>query len=148
MFSQLLKPHLAKIYNVEIEEVRHNVQKERRIIDTLEPMMNQHRLIFDPRCIEEDFQSAKEHFSPDKAPQYMLFYQMSRISKQRGSLRHDDRLDSLAMAVKYFIDYLDVDQAYQKSREQEELLDAKLEAFKQRYYDEIPSSNDIRLWRK
>jgi len=40
MFMELLKPILARIYNVTIEETRSSTQKERRIIDTLEPVMN------------------------------------------------------------------------------------------------------------
>ena len=41
MFMELLKPTLTKIYPCTIEEVRHSIQKEKRIIDTLEPVMNQ-----------------------------------------------------------------------------------------------------------
>ena len=147
MFTQLLKPHLGRIYNVEVEEIRHNVQKEKRIIDTLEPIMNQHRLIFDPKCIEEDYVTAKENFSPDLAPQYMLFYQMSRLSKERGALRHDDRLDALSMAVKYFVDYLDVDQEFQRKRQKEEEMDKMLDKFREQYFNELPDSNSIRLWK-
>lgn len=148
MFTSLIKPHLGRIYQCDVEEIRHNVQKEMRIIDTLEPIMNQHRLIFDPKCIEEDYVSAMEHFSADKAPQYMLFYQMSRISKERGSLRHDDRLDALAMAVKYFVDYLNVDQEFQKNLAKEEEVDTMLNNFKTEWLDEKDQRNSIRLWRK
>ena len=34
----------------------------------------------------------------------MLFYQMSRMCKEKGAIRHDDRLDCLAQAVSYFQD--------------------------------------------
>ena len=34
----------------------------------------------------------------------MLFYQMSRICRQKYAVKHDDRLDCLAQGVKYFID--------------------------------------------
>lgn len=150
MFSQLLKPHLTRIYPVEVEEIRANISKEMRIIDTLEPVMNQHRLIIDKKCIQSDYDSAREHFSPDKAPQYMLFYQMSRLSKERGSLRHDDRLDALAQGVKFFLDYLDVDQAHQKKMRKEESTDRLLQQFANEWYEEHGSSNrnSIRLWSK
>ena len=36
------------------------------------------------------------------ALRYQLFYQMSRITKDKGSLAHDDRLDVLAMACEYW----------------------------------------------
>ena len=44
MATQLLKPVLADIHPCNVEEVRHSIQKEKRIIDTLEPIMNTHRL--------------------------------------------------------------------------------------------------------
>lgn len=149
MYSQLLKPHLTKIYPVTIEEVRATAQKELRIIDALEPVMNQHRLIIDPSVVEDDYNSAKLEFSADKAPKYMLFYQMARLSKERGSLQHDDRLDALAQGVKYFLDYLDVNQEMQKNIKKEEALDAMLNKFKEEWLESNTSStNSIRLWRK
>jgi len=149
MFSQLLKPKVSKVYPVEIEEVRATAQKELRIIDALEPIMNQHRLIFDPKTIVEDYETARANFSPDKAPQYMLFYQLSRISKERGSLKHDDRLDALAQGVKYFLDYLDVDQEMQTNIRKEEMQDKMLQDFANEWLEEHGSSNGntIRLWR-
>ena len=39
---------------------------------------------------------------------YMLFYQMSRMCREKGAVKHDDRLDSLAQGVKYFTDALSI----------------------------------------
>jgi len=36
----------------------------------------------------------------------MLFYQMSRMCREKGAVKHDDRLDCLAQGVKYFTDCL------------------------------------------
>ena len=36
----------------------------------------------------------------------MLFYQMSRMCREKGAVKHDDRLDSLSQGVKYFTDAL------------------------------------------
>ena len=148
MFTQLLKPHVTKIYPCEIEENHVTAQKELRIIDALEPVMNQHRLIFDQKTIQEDYDSARVSYSPDKAPQYMLFYQLSRLSKERGSLRHDDRLDSLAQGVKYFLDYLDVNQEFQKNERKSESVDRMLNSFADEWMEENGrDTNTIRLWR-
>ena len=38
----------------------------------------------------------------------MLFYQMSRMCRQKGAVKHDDRLDCLAQGVKYFTDALSI----------------------------------------
>ena len=119
MFSELIKPYLRKIYPVTMEEVRHSIQKEKRIIDTLEPVMNQHKLIIDPKVIQKDFDSVQHH-PPEKAQRYMLTYQMSRITRYRGSLAHDDRLDALAMGVAYWVEQMaaDVDREIRDRKEQ------------------------------
>jgi len=128
MFTELLKPHMLKTYPVSMEEVRHTKQKEARIIDTLEPVMNQHRLVIDPKVIQKDYETV-QHLPPEKAQRYMLIYQMTRITRQRGALAHDDRLDVLAMAVQYWVDQMaaDVDSAMQERKN--ELLDAELDKF-------------------
>ena len=113
MFTELLKPHLAKVHHqCEVEEVRHNIQKEKRIIDTLEPIMNQHRLIVCSSVIQQDRLSITDlsvDIEKDDRIKYQLFYQMSRITKQRGALAKDDRLDVLAMAVANFIESMAMD---------------------------------------
>jgi hypothetical protein len=80
----------------------------------------------------------------------MLFYQLSRLSKERGSLRHDDMLDSLAQGVQYFLDYLDVNQEFQKNERKSESTDRLLESFAKDWMDEHGggNKNTIRLWRK
>ncbi len=97
MFSQLLKPILGRIYPCTITEVKHSTQKEARIIDTLEPVMSSHRLIVDQKVIQKDFDTA-----PDI--KYSLFYQMTRLTRDRGAIIHDDRLDALAIAVNYWVE--------------------------------------------
>ena len=105
MFNQLLTPVMNKIHRVTISEVRHSKQKEKRIVDTLEPVMNSHKLIVDEAVIKNDYESTK-HYTPEKALRYQLFYQMTRITKERGTLAHDDRLDVLAIAVNYWVEQM------------------------------------------
>ena len=93
--------------NIDIEEVRANVRKEDRIIDSLEPVMNQHRLGIDKKVIEWDYASNKDE-APEKRLMYMLFYQMGRMCREKGAIRHDDRLDCLAQGIKYFTDALSI----------------------------------------
>lgn len=108
MFTTLLNPILRKKYKCCIEEVRHNTQKEKRIIDTLEPVMNQHKLIVDKSVIREDSKSI-EIYPLEKQQQYSLFYQMTRLTKDRGCLGHDDRIDCLAIAVAACLEMMSVD---------------------------------------
>jgi hypothetical protein len=128
MFSELLKPVLTKVYPCSIEEVRHNIQKEKRIVDTLEPVMNQHRLVIDQKALEKDYQSV-QHYPPESQSRYMLAHQMTRITKERGALVHDDRLDVLSMAVSYWVEQMAADADVSIKDRKEELLDMELEKF-------------------
>ena len=128
MFTELLKPYLLKTHPVAVEEVRHSKQKEHRIIDTLEPVMNQHKLVIDPKVIQKDYESVQD-MPPEKGIKYMLTYQMTRITKTRGALAHDDRLDVLAMAVQYWVDQMAADADVQIASRKEELLDTELDKF-------------------
>ena len=128
MFTELLKPFLRKIYPVTTEEVRHSKQKELRIIDTLEPVMNQHKLIIDPKVIQKDFDSVQHH-PPEKAQRYMLTYQMTRITKDRGSLAHDDRLDALAMGVAYWVEQMAADVEMEMQDRKNKLMMDELDKF-------------------
>jgi len=127
--AELFRKHLQQTKQaIDIEEVRANVRKEDRIIDTLEPVLNQHRLIVNRSVVEWDYNSNKEA-PPEERLLYMLFYQMSRMCREKGAVKHDDRLDCLAQGVKYFTDALAISaQEEIKSRKREEWNDM-LEAF-------------------
>ena len=104
--AELFRKHLINTRQaIDIEEVRANVRKEDRIIDSLEPVLNQHRLVCDRSVIDWDYNSNKEA-APEARLLYMLFYQMSRMCREKGAVKHDDRLDCLAQGVKYFTDAL------------------------------------------
>ncbi len=114
--GELFKKHLIQTkQSIDIEEVRANVRKEDRIIDSLEPVLNQHRLVVDKSVIRWDFGS-----NPDAPPEerliYMLFYQMSRMCREKGAVKHDDRIDCLAQGVKYFTDALAIS-AYEQMKQ-------------------------------
>ena len=127
--SELFRKHLiTRKQHVDIEEVRANVRKEDRIIDSLEPVLNQHRLVVDRQVVEWDYRSNKDE-APELRLMYMLFYQMSRMCREKGAVKHDDRLDCLAQGVQYFTDALSISATEQiKLRELEEWKD-QLEGF-------------------
>jgi len=106
--AELFKKHLISTQqNIDIEETRANVRKEDRIIDSLEPVLNQHRLIIDKSVIEWDYNSNKDA-APEQRLLYMLFYQMSRMCREKGAVRHDDRLDCLSQGIQYYTDALSI----------------------------------------
>ena len=106
--GELFKKHLINTkQHINIEEVRANVRKEDRIIDSLEPVLNQHRLIVDRGVIDWDYASNKDSPAEERLL-YMLFYQMSRMCRDKRAVKHDDRLDCLAQGVKYVTDALSI----------------------------------------
>ena len=78
--------------------------------------------------VADDYESTTK-YDGEHGPEYRLFYQLARMVRQRGALRHDDRLDALAMAVAHFLKSLsrDTDQAVQDHKEAQ--IDAELERF-------------------
>ena len=127
--SELFKKHIQQTkQNILIDEVRATVRKEDRIIDSMEPVLNQHRLIVDRGVINWDYNSNSED-PPESRLLYMLFYQMSRMCRMKYAVKHDDRLDCLAMGVKYFTDALSISAQNEiKLRKRQEWNDI-LEAF-------------------
>jgi len=129
--SELFKKHIQQTkQQILIDEVRANVRKEDRIIDSLEPVLNQHRLVIDRGVINWDYNSNSES-PPESRLLYMLFYQMSRMCRMKYAVKHDDRLDVLAMGVKYFTDALSISAQdeikLRKRQEWEDILDAFLD---------------------
>tara|TARA_R110001606_G_scaffold50616_2_gene126754 strand:- start:212 stop:1882 length:1671 start_codon:yes stop_codon:yes gene_type:complete len=133
MFVEIIKPYLNKIYPVTVEEVRHNIQKEKRIVDTLEPVMNQHKLVFDPKVIKHDYDSAQKYPS-DTQLKYQLIFQMSRLTREKGALTHDDRLDALSMGVAYWTQQMAQDADTKINERKNDLLHQQLTDFKDAYY--------------
>lgn len=134
MFSALLKPWLIKV-GLEKEEVLRqagedpttvrrgkideeyngwsHTQKELRILNSLEPVVQSHKLVFNQDLITQDLAQARIN------PAYSLIYQFTRMQRVKGALAHDDRIDALAMAVGYF--------TKQMSRDQDKVLDEERE---------------------
>lgn len=136
MYSQLLKPVLGAVYPCTVNEVKHSNQKELRIIDTLEPVLSSHRLIVDQKVIQNDFDTA-----PDI--KYSLFYQMTRITRDRGALVHDDRLDALAMAVAYWVEHMSRD----NNKAASDIKSAALEQALQKFMgDVLGQTPQARTW--
>jgi len=107
--ANMMKPLFQKHeWPVQLEEVYETGQKELRIIDTLEPLLSSHRLVISGQALEEDANSV-EIYPVELKSTYRFVHQLSMLTRDRGCLRHDDRLDSLAGAVRWVVDRLDFD---------------------------------------
>lgn len=128
MFLSLLLPHLQRVHPCATEEIRSSRQKELRIIDTLEPVMNQHRLIMDSGVIKQDYENYNE-YPGETAHRYQLMYQLTRITRDKGALLQDDRLDALAIAVARWVEVMDKDTEQIMQENAEALRDRSVEEF-------------------
>jgi len=131
MFTKMLEPHLKRISpKTGLDEFNVSGQKEIRIIETLEPLLNQHRLVIDKDTLVKDKQAlTKNSFT----------FQLSHITKERQSLKHDDRLDSLANGIVYLLDEMGQDEEFGVDRWIEDELE-KIQAINNRIFDEFESS--------
>ena len=112
MFTQLFTPIVHSIHSCTVEEVRHSIQKEKRIIDTLEPLIARHKLIIGRDVIEQDYKTSfkavcKKTGKTREA--YSLFYQLTHITYERQCLQKDDRIDALAILCAGFTERLNRD---------------------------------------
>ncbi|CAM0005253.1 terminase large subunit [Vibrio phage K436] len=114
-FAAMLKPVLALEYQKNkfddlpsIEDVWESQQKELRIIETMSPLLARHRIIIDPSVIEYDRESTRR-YPLEKRDTYKLIHQLVRITRDRKSLVHDDRLDVMHACARRCIEYMDVD---------------------------------------
>lgn len=126
MYLELFKPVAARIHPAAVTEVKSKGQKELRICDVLEPIMGSHRLIVNASTIVSDYQTAADKDGV-RNPIYSLFYQMTRISRERGALAHDDRLDALAIGVQFFVESMAKDAVKGQREVTEEWLEEQME---------------------
>jgi len=108
-FGAIWQPYLLKEHLATIEDVWESGQKELRIIDLIEPVLGSGRLIMDLSIIEQE-QATLEKYPIQDRPSYSLFYQLARITRDKGCLKHDDRLDALASAIRPWVESLKQDE--------------------------------------
>lgn len=108
MFLKIFSPVLQRVHRCALTETKSTGQKEVRIADVLEPVMGAHRLIVMESAIQKDYQSAR-NIDGVHDIKYSMFYQLTRLTRERGALAHDDRLDALAIGVAYFVEHMEKD---------------------------------------
>lgn len=119
-FAHVLTPKLfaamKKInHKCGIEEVWESGQKELRIIDTLEPIISSNRLIVETNLLQQDWTSVQK-YPVEKRSSYSFFFQLSRITRDKGALIHDDRLDAVSGSCRYWVDHLAQDSAKMEAK--------------------------------
>lgn len=108
MFGKVFSPVLLKVHAAQLEEIRARGMKEVRICDTLEPVMQTHRLIIRDEVVRTDYQTARDADGKHDV-RYSLFYQMTRMSREKGAVAHDDRIDALALGIEFLREHMQLD---------------------------------------
>jgi len=81
-----------------IETVWAQGQKELRIIDALEPVVGFHRLVINTAVLDEDVRQC-QRYPQESRGLYQFLFQIKHITRDRGSLIHEDRLESVSQGV-------------------------------------------------
>lgn len=126
MFGKIFTPILLKYHQCAIEEIRAKGMKEQRICDNLEPIFGAHKIIIRAEAVREDYQTARDTDGKYDV-RYSAFYQMSRMSRERGAVAHDDRLDAFALGVEYLRSGMDIDSLKNESEITAEFLESHVE---------------------
>lgn len=141
-FRQVITPKILKKFEGHgkacgIEGVWESGQKELRIIDTLEPLIGAQRLIVDKQLIAKDWHQCNKYGAEDR-PTYSFFFQLARLTRDRKSLGHDDRLDAVAGSCRHWTELLAIDK-------QKELAKAKNEAYRKMMKDPLGDGSNLGL---
>lgn len=126
MYVKLFAPVVTATWPCAVTEVKSKGQKEMRICDVLEPVLGSHKLVILESLIDKDYRTALNNDGTTDTS-YSLLYQLTRITRERGSLAHDDRLDALAMGVQFFTDAMEKDSKVGESEMMQEFLEAQME---------------------
>lgn len=147
MFGKLLQPVLvAQGVRCEVVEVRSTSMKEMRILDVLEPVIGAHRLIIDPDVIRQDDRSIQQYEGLIRGHK-SLFHQMTHICRERGALKHDDRVDALAMLVAHFVDIMDQDAKKDNDSEYAKWMKAEMDKIHQGVFNRPSAAHKV-SWRR
>jgi len=106
--SSTWRPTLFKEHACHVEDIWESGQKELRIIDTLEPVIGSGRLVVEEELIEKDWQSVQK-YPAERRHTYSFFCQLEKITRERGALFHDDRIDAVAGSVRKWVEDLQQD---------------------------------------
>ena len=71
---------------------------------------------------------------------------MSRLTKDRGAITHDDRLDALSIAVNYWTTQMAQDSDRKMKDRKEDLLKEELNNFVDAYYSRSKGSKSSLTW--
>lgn len=161
MYAQLMKPVLKAAWEtankrrpleahgataVESERAA-KTQKELRILEVLEPVFASHRLVVSSEVLHQDVSQVQEKDGTELSDRYSLMYQITRLTREKDCLTHDDRVEGLSGLVRMFLEQLGMSPADQADEEADRRLQEwleKLEAEQDGIQGRKPASGRLR----
>jgi hypothetical protein len=136
MFGQLLDPAVKRAFlepgqdpaypqgwKAAVEMVKvPSLQKELRILNALEPVLGSHRIVLDPVVASNE----------------ALQYQLTRLTRQRDCLEHDDELEALAMACLQWQTSLNQDPEEAAQQQRDRWIEEQLEEHRRLAGEHVP----------
>ena len=120
-FAKMLEPILNRISKgTSIEETRAKGRKEVRIIRTLEPLLNQRKLVVDKKVLDDDLK---------KNIINSFTYQLTRLTEEPNCLQHDDTIDAVEMLVSFMLERENFDSEATVERFNADKLQEDIDAF-------------------
>ena len=140
MFAQLLRPIVKAEWEAinkklskeeqgatEITSERSSkVQKELRILEVLEPVFQAHRIVMAQEVLEEDYMQVQKRDGTDLRDRYSLMYQITRLTREKGCLTHDDRVEGLSGLIGMMKDMLGLHPEEQAEKAEENRMEELL----------------------
>jgi len=119
-FTEVWLPVLRAEHQCAVEDDFVTGQKELRIVETLEPVIARGSLIMNRSVIDEDRDTTARYPAAQRLL-YSLFHQLSKLTRDRDCLNHDDRADALEGAVRHWVKVIGIDQseAVRRARDKE-----------------------------
>jgi hypothetical protein len=124
-----------------IEGHRASGQKEVRAIETLEPIFAGHRIIIDTSLVKR-ITTTKDRALDVDAALKSGFFQMTRLTAERGCLKYDDWIDCLSGGVRYWTERMGIDVRKEARTRRAERIDEEL----QKFVDDLTGGHSEPTW--
>lgn len=143
MFGKLLAPYLKEAWKkanknrprdnpgataIESERAQKS-QKELRILEVLEVIFQAHRIIMSKELLEDDVLQVRKRDGTELRDRYSLMYQITRLTREKDCLTHDDRVEGLSGLARMFLDAMGLHPGEQAEARAEADLEEELRKF-------------------
>jgi hypothetical protein len=146
MFAQLLRPFVKEAWEIKdkqqprplgetrtmteiVSERAAKQQKELRILEVLEPLFQAHRVVIAKEVLQDDYRVTMSRDGTELRDRYSLMYQITRLTREKDCLTHDDRVEGLSGVLGMFLEELGIAPMRGAEKAEEERIQKYWERF-------------------